>query len=111
MPPVRPKSTAFWNSMASSRSLACMRPSTGPKTSVRWKKEPGLTPSLIPGLHRRPESSSCLGSSSQDSPGSSVVSARRSLSDGSSVSGPMVDARFEGQSTTIDEAASTSWRR
>ena len=43
-----------------------------------------------------------------DSPGSSVVRARSSLSEGSSVSGPMVAARFAGQSTTSEEAASMS---
>src|SRR5699024_6702739 len=75
------------------------------------KKEPGCTPSLMPGLHRRPESSRGLGSSSHRSPGSSWVRACRSLSLGCSVSGPTVADILVGQSTTREEAASTSWLR
>ena len=52
MPPVSPKSVAFWSSIAWSRSSARMMPSTGPKHSVRWNHDPGRTPILMPG---RPE--------------------------------------------------------
>ena len=49
MPLVSPNGCALASAMASSRSAARISPSTGPKHSVRWKNEPGRTPSLMPG--------------------------------------------------------------
>ena len=88
-PPVRPNGVAFCSANASSSVSARMIPSTGPKHSVRWRNEPGATPSFRPGDHSRPVSSSCFGSTSHVSPGSSDVRARASLPVGGSISGPI----------------------
>lgn len=51
MPPVRPKPVSFCQAIASSRSRAAIRPSTGPKHSVRWNQLPGDTQARTPGVH------------------------------------------------------------
>ena len=85
-------------------------PSTGPKYSVVWNSLPGLTPVRMPGDQRRPDESSCFGSSSHDSPSWSVVSAPSSLSWAGSMIGLITVVGSSGQPTTSDETASSSWR-
>ena len=76
-----------------SRSGARMTPSTGPNHSVRWLHEPGCTPSLHPGRQRWPVSSSCRGSTSQDSPSLEAWSARAAAAASAGrMSGPIVVA-------------------
>ena len=87
IPLVSPNGCALASSIAWSRFSARISPSTGPKHSVRWKNEPGRTPSLMPGDQSRGLSAAGRGSSSHSSPSSSTVSARRSAAPGAWVSG------------------------
>ena len=73
-----------------------MMPSTGPKYSVRWKSDPGATPSRTPGDQSRSVASSCRGLTSQLSPSASWVSPRASLPATGSTTGPTVTAGFCG---------------
>ena len=105
---MRPNRGAFCSAIASSSVRAVMSPSTGPKHSVRWKNEPGATPSFSPGDHNLPEESSRRGATSQDSPGSSVVSARSNLPLGASMSGPIAAPASSAHATRSEATASTS---
>ena len=87
-----------------------MMPSTGPKYSVVWNALPGLTPVRMPGDQRRPDASSCCGSTSHVSPSSSVVSALSSLPWAGSMIGLITVVGSSGHPTASDVTASTSWR-
>ncbi len=91
-----------------------MMPSTGPKNSSRWKREPGCTPVRMPGVQNRPSysapNSRGAGSTSQASPSSRVVSAHASLPWGGSITGPTSAIGSLGGPTRSEVAASTSCR-
>ena len=87
-----------------------MMPSTGPKHSVRWNHEPGCTSTRTPGDQRTPSSSSCAGSTSHRSPGSSVVRARSRFPLGGEMSGPAFVAGSRGEPTFRLRTASASRR-
>ena len=92
-----------------------MTPSTGPKNSSRWKRDPGLTPVRIPGRQRRPSYSAAAsrarGATSHFSPSSRVVRAQSSFPRGVSITGPTSASGSVGGATRSDVVASTSCRR
>ena len=106
-----PNGVALASAMAWSRSSARISPSTGPKHSVRWKNEPGRTPSLMPGDQSCGLSGAGRGSSSHSSPSSRTVSARRSAAPGGWVSGVIRLVSSHALPTARLAAASRSWRR
>ena len=87
IPLVRPNGCALASSIASSRLSARISPSTGPKHSVRWKKDARSHAELDAGRPELRVVRAGRGSSSHSSPSSSTVSARRSAAPGGWVSG------------------------
>ena len=115
MPPVSPKSAAFWRAMAWSRSSARITPSTGPKHSVQVELRcPAARRASRPGAtgagRRRPGA----GSTSHRSPGSSVGElAQQRRRRGGRMSGP---TRWPGRSAGPTRrlrtaSASRAWKR